>query len=175
MLSCMDSPLTHKRGHNGMETTLKIKLSPQEASVLYSSDIKIEVLCEDDIGDSEVLHKKLELFSQNICNKGAISQSGEIICDENIVILKNTNNVVLDMWKGYNAKFLIQSRAICAIRLQIDSNEVVYLVCTFDEVLGIVNYLLESMLHSFDIQNNPTQKGIIIESLIDKLLEVGDF
>lgn len=79
------------------------------------------------------------------------------------------------MWKGYNAKFLSQSRAISAVRLQVDSNEVVYLVCTFEDILGIVNYLLKSMLHSFDIQNNPTQKGIIIESLIDKLLEVGDF
>lgn len=150
--------------------TLKIALSLQESTVLYNLNVKTEILCEN----NKTLQEKLEFITQNIDNESSISQCGEIIYDENVIVLKNAHNEVINVWRGANVAYLHNATSPNVIRLEIDSNAL-YLICNFRELLGIIKFLLETMLHCFEAQNNPTQRGQVIECLIDKLLEVERF
>lgn len=149
----------------------KIKLNLQELSLLIDTPIcKTKIYCKEDIWTT------IKPLIIPLDNSNGILQEGEIISNDSLVILRNSSQKILNVWKGKNMGVL-SSHIHSDLSFEIEIFDLFTYYLIFDskhkeQILGfLIHSLAKEMLGCFDIQEKPTPKGGVIEKMIDKLLD----
>ena len=107
-------------------------------------------------------------------NSNAKPKEGEIISNDSLMIARSSSQKILGIWKSEKLCGLpLHSQCDLPIEIEILSLSDFYLYLDLEnKILGFLVYsLAREMLECFDSQENPTQKGRVIEKMIDRLLD----
>lgn len=150
----------------------KIKINTQELRLLICESIfQTKIYCNE--ANWECI--KSSMFALD--NSEAIPQIGEIISNNTLIILMNSSKKIIDVWKGQNIGILhpyIHSEFSFEIHIEILSPTNFYLLVNSKDAKEFLGFFIHSliweMLQCFDNCEKPTQKGKVIENLIDQIL-----
>ncbi|RDU70189.1 hypothetical protein [Helicobacter brantae] len=146
----------------------RIRLSLEELRGLVFT-FKTKIYCQEELWNT------LTSFITPLDNSNAKFREGEVISNNSLMILRTSSQKILDIWKSEKVGVLsLHNQCDLPIEVEILSLTDFYLCLDLEnKILGFLVYsLAEEMLECFDSQENPTQKGRVIEKMIDRLLDV---
>lgn len=151
----------------------KIKINLQELQLLIcESMLQTKIYCSD------ANWKCIQPSMISLDNTDAAPQIGEVIGNDTLIILMNSSQKILNIWKGKNVKILypyICSTSHFEIEIQILSPSKFYLLLNLKNIKTVLGFLIYALAHKMlkclDRHEKPTKKGKVIENLIDRLLD----
>lgn len=149
----------------------RIKLSLEELRGLVC-DFKTRIYCQE-----ELWNTLIPLITP-LDNSNAKFREGEVISNNSLMVLRSSSQKILGIWKSEKLSVLsLHNQCDLPIEIEILSLTDFYLYLDLEhKILGFLVYaLVKEMLECFDTQENPTQKGRVIEKMIDRLLDEKSF
>lgn len=145
----------------------RIRLSLEELRGLVFT-FKTRIYCQEELWNT------LTPLITPLDNSNAKPKEGEVISNNSLMILRTSSQKILGIWKSEKLGSLsLHNHCDLPIEIEIFSLTDFYLYLDLEhKILGFLVYALaKEMLECFDTQESPTQKGRVIEKMIDRLLD----